>query len=104
MRVDVGHHVGGICNYHGIPPPMPSCVQIVYVHVRKVKLCSTGRVAFRSFAWPTFDVRKATLVARTLWANHRRRAGVLVVRGRCRSPIKAISGPVSYWNICYGIG
>ena len=83
MRGDGGHHVGKHCQYHGIAPQLPSHVRIVYIDVRKIKWCSVGSVAFHSFAWPTFDVRKAESIARTLWTNHCQWADVLVVRGRC---------------------
>ena len=83
VKVYAGHHVGRDCHYHGVPPPLPSYVRIVYIDVRNVCWCSVGSVPFHSFAWPTFDVRKAKSIARTIWTNHCGWASVLVIRGRC---------------------
>lgn len=69
MRVEHGHDVGKDNRYHGVPPPLLSCVRVVYIDIRKIKLCSVGGVSFHSFAWPTFDARKAKSIARSLWTN-----------------------------------
>ena len=45
MRVDNGHHVGRNCQYHGIPPPSPNCVRIVFIDVRKVRWCSVDSIS-----------------------------------------------------------
>ena len=83
VRVHAGQHVGKNCHYHGVPPPLPSYVRIVYIDVRRVRWCSVGSVPFHSFARPTFDVKKAKSIARTIWINHCGWANVLVIRGRC---------------------
>ena len=66
VKVYAGHHVGTNYNYHGVPSPLPSYARIVYIDVRKVRWCSVGSVPFHSFAWQTFDVRKAKSIARTM--------------------------------------
>ena len=86
VKVHAGHHVGENCHYHGIPPPLPSYVRIVYIDVRKVRRCSVGSVPFHSSAWPTFDVRRAKPIARAIWTNHCGWASILVVRGRRLRP------------------
>ena len=83
MRVHAVHHVGMNCHCHGVPPPLPSYVRIVYIDVRMVRWCSVGSVPFHSFAWPTFEPKKAEAIARTMLINHCGWANVLVVRGRC---------------------
>lgn len=59
----------------------------MYIDVHKVKLCSVDGVAFHSFIWPTFDVRKVKSIARTLWINYCQWADILIIRGRCWSSL-----------------
>ena len=88
MRVENGHHVGMNHHYHGVPPPLPRCARVVSIDVRNIRWCSVDSVSFHSCAWPTFDVATANYIARTLWANHCRWAGVLIIRGVVGHPIK----------------
>ena len=81
-RVDDGHHVGRNGHHHGILPPLFIDARIVYIDVRNVKRSSVDNVAFHSLARPTVELRKAKFIARTLWINHCRWAGILIVRGR----------------------
>ena len=69
MRVENGHHVGQNHLYYGVPLLLPSHVRIVYIDVRKLKRCSPDSVSFHSSAYPTFDVRAAKSIARTLWTT-----------------------------------
>lgn len=77
MRIKGGHHYGPD---NLVPAPLPNNVRIVYLDVRKVRLCSAHGVAFHGFVWPLV-AWEAGSIMRTLFIDHCSWVDVLFVRG-----------------------
>lgn len=74
----------GIEHNHGFEPNLGLLkhVRVIYVDVRRVRRCSVDDAEFHHFIWPRCATDAESIMG-TLFVNHCKWYGLLIVRGRC---------------------